>query len=63
MVAFVIIAATLVPGNAFHVVFVKVGLGWGTLWIAACNTIITNGLTLVEIKILLNASTQSTHTN
>lgn len=35
MGAFVIIAATLFPGDALHVIFIKVGLGWGTLWIAA----------------------------
>ena len=35
MGAFVIIASTLIPGDTFHSVFIKEGLGLGTLWIAA----------------------------
>lgn len=54
MGAFVIIATTLVPGNALHGVFIKVGLSWWTLWIAACNTIMTLSLTSVEIPVQQN---------
>lgn len=35
MVALVVVAATLVPSNTLHRVFVKVGTGGRTLWVAA----------------------------
>lgn len=39
MVSFVIVAATLFPGDARHAVFIKEGLGWRTLRVAACSNI------------------------
>lgn len=38
MVAFVIVASTLVPGNTLHCVFIKKWLGVRTLWITAYMT-------------------------
>lgn len=39
MVSFAIVAATLFPGDALHAVFIKEGLWWRTLRVAACSNI------------------------
>lgn len=42
--AFVIVTSTLFPGNTLHRVFIKERMGLWTLWIAACNAMMTKGI-------------------